>query len=403
MVLVASLALAALVNADALVERAERKPLGAGRDRSLAIWHPVQDIAHITQLHRLRGSRRLASAATRIAAATRAAPSPDDAPGRRPAPSSVPRCGPGRRAPLRVYIGGDSVVRDAGESFLQHRQRRQPLLGATLHYEIATGLSRPDFFDWPARAGRRHGQPQPEVVLLMFGGNDAQGIVAPDGTATRGTVDAGWRAEYARRVGRVMDQLRAATASSSGWASPRCETPGSTAGAGHGQQSTGGGRHPAVGDLRRHRHRARRRPRAARRAAPIGGNDVDLRQGDGIHLSRAGADVLARHLLDLDRREIAVSPHETGAQLAAELHRDVVGRALGHAERGGHGGGGVAGAVAGVEAGLHGRRRPRRRWPPPAPAAPVEHEHQLAPGLVLGDPRERPRRACRATSPRGAW
>ena len=29
------------------------------------------------------------------------------------------------------------------------------------------------------------------------------------------------------------------------------------------------------------------------------GIDEDLRQGDGIHLSRAGADLLARHLLEL--------------------------------------------------------------------------------------------------------
>ncbi len=52
--MVVALALAALVNADALVERAERKPFGDGRDRSLAIWHPVQDIAHLTQISRLR-------------------------------------------------------------------------------------------------------------------------------------------------------------------------------------------------------------------------------------------------------------------------------------------------------------------------------------------------------------
>ena len=48
------LGLAALVNADALVDRAERKPLGHDRDRSLAVWHPVQDVANVTQISRLR-------------------------------------------------------------------------------------------------------------------------------------------------------------------------------------------------------------------------------------------------------------------------------------------------------------------------------------------------------------
>jgi hypothetical protein len=37
------------------------------------------------------------------------------------------------------------------------------------------------------------------------------------------------------------------------------------------------------------------------------GQDEDLRQNDGIHLSRAGADLLARHLLDLIDDEIAAA------------------------------------------------------------------------------------------------
>jgi hypothetical protein len=53
-VMVAALLLAMLVNADVLVERAERKPLGPERDRELAVWHPVQDVSHALQLHRVR-------------------------------------------------------------------------------------------------------------------------------------------------------------------------------------------------------------------------------------------------------------------------------------------------------------------------------------------------------------
>ena len=42
------------------------------------------------------------------------------------------------------------------------------------------------------------------------------------------------------------------------------------------------------------------------------GIDQDLRQGDGIHLSRAGADLLAEHLLGLIDEEItAVAPAPT--------------------------------------------------------------------------------------------
>src|SRR3546814_18201748 len=42
----------------------------------------------------------------------------------------------------------------------------------------------------------------------MFGGNDAQGIVGPDGTVYSSVSETGWQAEYGRRVGAVMDSLQ---------------------------------------------------------------------------------------------------------------------------------------------------------------------------------------------------
>jgi hypothetical protein len=53
-VLVAALVLAMLVNADVLVRQAEQQPIGPGRDRALAVWHPVQDVSHVLQLYRIR-------------------------------------------------------------------------------------------------------------------------------------------------------------------------------------------------------------------------------------------------------------------------------------------------------------------------------------------------------------
>ena len=147
--MVVALVLAALVNADALVERAERKPLGPGRDRSLAIWHPVQDIAHVTQISRLRdlgdwlvGNEDEGGRGVPVGPGPPTTVPPDavrpDAAGARPPDE-----------PLRVYIGGDSIIRDAGDAFL-NLASDSPLFDTTLHYENATGLTRPDFYDWPA-------------------------------------------------------------------------------------------------------------------------------------------------------------------------------------------------------------------------------------------------------------
>ncbi|MGQ0432801.1 MAG: SGNH/GDSL hydrolase family protein [Microthrixaceae bacterium] len=301
-VMLTALVLAALVNADALVRRAEHKPLGPGRDRSLSLWHPVQDVAHLTQLHRLRTLGDLVAGNERTtrdlvtSVRSKGAPRPTVRPELRV---------PTKRNPLRVYVGGDSVVRDAGESFLRLAADDDRLRTA-LHYEIATGLARPDHFDWRATLIGDARALEPEIALLMFGGNDAQGIVGPDGQVHPEVDSEGWRAEYGRRVGAVMDSMAAKDRLVLWIGQPPMRSPDF--------------------DRRMRVINAVVRAEAATRpwvtyvdtTSVLGdaagsytdrqpGTDVDLRQDDGIHLSRAGADLLARHLLDLVHDEIAAA------------------------------------------------------------------------------------------------
>lgn len=294
-----TLGLAALVNADALVERAEGKPLGSGRDRSLAVWHPVQDIAHVTQLSRLRdlgdwlaGNEDEGGEGVPVAAGPTTTVPPEVTRPELRAPAAD--------APLRVYIGGDSVVRDAGDAFLQIAGD-SPLFETALHYENATGLSRPDFYDWPAALADDMATHQPEVTFILFGGNDSQGIVAPDGRTFAGPGDPGWREEYARRVGGVMDLLRADDRIVFWIGLPPMREAGFS------------GRAEVMNGI--FRAEAERRPwmtyldtvpifgdddgSYVERKADASGDLVDLRQEDGIHLSSPGADRLARVLLDL--------------------------------------------------------------------------------------------------------
>ena len=302
--MVASLALAALVNADALVERAERKPLGADRDRSLAIWHPVQDIAHITQLHRIRQLGEWLVGDEDHGGEVPATPTT-----RELVPVAPPELRqPTAAAPLRIFVGGDSVVRDAGESLLR-LAADDALLTAALHYEIATGLSRPDFFDWPGALVADMVEHEPEVAVIMFGGNDAQGIIAPDGTVHSDVTQPGWKVEYARRVGDVMDSLRASDRLVIWIGQPPMrdrafdrrirvlnEVFEEQADDRSWIRYVDSGE--VIGDDGRY---VTRLPDGA------GGTTDDLRQPDGIHLSRAGADRLARHILGIIDREVAAA------------------------------------------------------------------------------------------------
>jgi len=305
--MVAALGLAALVNADALVERAESKPLGPGRDRSLAIWHPVQDIAHLTQLSRLRdlgdwlaGNEDEGGAGVPVGSDPDATVPPDVV---RPTLRA-----PAAGAPLRVYIGGDSIVRDAGDAFLR-AAGDSPLFETTLHYENATGLSRPDFYDWPAALVEDMATHRPEVAFLLFGGNDSQGLIAPDGRTLPDPSDPGWREEYARRVGGVMDALRADDRIVFWIGLPPM------------RDDRFHGRARIMDEI--YRAEAESRPwvtyldtvtlfgdddgRYVERKPNAAGDLVDLRQEDGIHLSSPGAEQLAHVLLDRIDEEIRAS------------------------------------------------------------------------------------------------
>jgi hypothetical protein len=306
-----ALLLTALVNADALVERAERKPLGSDRDRSLYLWHPVQDLAHITQLHRLRQlGDWVAGNEDRGGEVTAARAGLADPPAK-VAPPELRH--PTAADPLRMFVAGDSVVRDAGESLLRLASD-DARLSASLHYEIATGLSRPDFFDWPGALVADMAAHDPELVVIMFGGNDAQGIVGPDGTVHQEVRDPGWTAEYGRRVAQVMDSLQAEDRLVLWVGQPPMRDGGFDR------------RIQVLNEV--FEAQAEDRPwiryidsgdvlgddgrYAARLPDGAGGLTEDLRQDDGIHLSRAGADRLARHLLALVDAEIAaVAPSTT--------------------------------------------------------------------------------------------
>ena len=87
-----------------------------------------------------------------------------------------------------------------GES-LERLATQTGVVDATLDFKVSSGLTRPDFFDWPKRLSSQVAKLQPDVVVICFGGNDAQPIKAQNGK-TYQVSDPEWKAEYERRGGR---------------------------------------------------------------------------------------------------------------------------------------------------------------------------------------------------------
>ncbi len=114
--------------------------------------------------------------------------------------------------PAVLYVAGDS---DAGTfgPYLDKLMKQTGMVKTTLDYKVSSGLSRPDFFDWSTYFAQRIPAVNPDIVVVTFGGNDAQGLRNVDKTWAvqhspgSGGDDTDWRAEYGKRVGAAMDYL----------------------------------------------------------------------------------------------------------------------------------------------------------------------------------------------------
>ena len=107
--------------------------------------------------------------------------------------------------PARLYIGGDSLVQGWGSVLQRLAVATRVVDSRSVDYKAATGLSRPDSYDWPSRLVQQMNALRPQIVIVGFGGNDAQGLLIGGRPFQPGSPE--WSAEYASRVGATMDYL----------------------------------------------------------------------------------------------------------------------------------------------------------------------------------------------------
>jgi len=106
----------------------------------------------------------------------------------------------------RVLIIGDSMIAGGLGLYLARALGRDDGYNVTRDGKSSSGLARPDFFDWEQRARELVLERPFDATVVMFGGNDAQGIRKQSGGWIRWQ-DEGWREAYARRVVRLCDIL----------------------------------------------------------------------------------------------------------------------------------------------------------------------------------------------------
>ncbi len=114
---------------------------------------------------------------------------------------------------LRLWVAGDSLVITPGYSIVRAAGASpviQSVGGVDGH--VATGLTRPDVFNWFTHIRDEVKRLKPKVVVLNFGGNDDKSYMTglPEGSSIGSFASPSWSAEYRRRVAGVMDTVNRA-------------------------------------------------------------------------------------------------------------------------------------------------------------------------------------------------
>ncbi len=197
-----------LIYAPSLKRSSEAQPLGTRRTVSLWLLNPLASISNALQLTKVTDGVASALGKDPNAAPGGAfAPDPDPLPAGigtgSPKPSKPPKKTNTIRTPtpankLRVAVVGDSLA--AGLGVLLERVLRPTLTRVTKQGRISTGLARQDYFDWPAALQQIMDSYDPDLVVVMMGVNDNQGLQSPDGKLETPIGNYRWPIGYEQRV-----------------------------------------------------------------------------------------------------------------------------------------------------------------------------------------------------------
>jgi hypothetical protein len=228
-----------LLAAPSLRRSAESSPLGIRRTAALSILRPLAGLSTILGLDRLgwaadralgrtHGPQRIppiaairSPSSSSPSTARTTSPSGSSAPlassdrGVRPRPSLSPSLSvpidpgirlrhPTKAHPLRVLAVGDSIGADLAIGLARALSGRKSYLLETDARE-ATGLARPDYFNWAYQVALDVRDFGPDVVVAAFGANDAQSFLAGGRPVSFGSTE--WKKIYRRRVARVMAEV----------------------------------------------------------------------------------------------------------------------------------------------------------------------------------------------------
>ncbi len=122
-----------------------------------------------------------------------------------PAQAATPAPAPRRT----VLLLGDSLIATGFGEYLQNQLAAHPRIRCERRAKSSTGLARPDFFDWLEVGQQEVKQHQPDVVVVILGGNDGQALHTRQGHATVAWGKPDWQGEYRQRLTEFVTAISA--------------------------------------------------------------------------------------------------------------------------------------------------------------------------------------------------
>lgn len=108
--------------------------------------------------------------------------------------------------PLRILVVGDSLSVMMGYGLLRQAEAN-PAIKVEMVNKVSSGLSRPDFYNWPKVMTEKVAEYRPHVAVILFGGNDKQPIHV--GAQSLPSFSEEWKREYYRRIWGFLDIITA--------------------------------------------------------------------------------------------------------------------------------------------------------------------------------------------------
>jgi len=105
--------------------------------------------------------------------------------------------------PLKFLIIGDSMVLVGFGPAIENMLISYSGISVVREGQYSTGLNRIDYFDWYSYTDQLIAQHNPDILVVMFGANDGQGIVDTNGTAYQ-LFTPEWETVYQDRVDRYL-------------------------------------------------------------------------------------------------------------------------------------------------------------------------------------------------------